>query len=135
MIEFLKGQVLHLGLNHLVLDVAGVGYGLTILPQYAQPLAVGEQTEVWVYTRVREDALQLFGFQSLAERSAFEILIQVNGVGPKVAERISSCVSVATAPGLAKDPPAPNFSALPCSSTSLFSAVRLPLPGTTSSIW
>jgi Holliday junction DNA helicase RuvA len=72
----------------LILDVNGVGYLVHASPS-VQRLGDGEIT-VEVHTVVREDALQLFGFATAEERELFELLLGVNGVGPKVALAIVS---------------------------------------------
>ena len=72
----------------LVLDVHGVGYLVHATPSVLR-LGEGEIT-VEVHTVVREDALQLYGFASAEERELFELLLGVNGVGPKVALAIVS---------------------------------------------
>jgi len=72
----------------LVVDVNGVGYLVHATPSVHR-LGDGEVT-VEVHTVVREDALQLFGFASPDERELFELLLGVNGVGPKVALAIVS---------------------------------------------
>ncbi|HEY1514283.1 MAG TPA: Holliday junction branch migration protein RuvA [Gaiellaceae bacterium] len=72
----------------LVIDVNGVGYLVHATPSVHR-LGSGEIT-VEVHTVVREDALQLYGFVSADERELFELLLGVNGVGPKVALAIVS---------------------------------------------
>ena len=72
----------------LVVDVNGVGYLVHATPS-VQRLGSDEIT-VEVHTVVREDALQLYGFASADERELFELLLGVNGVGPKVALAIVS---------------------------------------------
>jgi len=72
----------------IVVDVAGVGYLVHATPSVHR-LGDGEVT-VHVHTVVREDALQLFGFATGEERELFELLLGVNGVGPKVALAIVS---------------------------------------------
>jgi Holliday junction DNA helicase RuvA len=72
----------------LIVDVNGVGYLVHATPSVLR-LGTDEIT-VEVHTVVREDALQLFGFASADERELFELLLGVNGVGPKVALAIVS---------------------------------------------
>jgi Holliday junction DNA helicase RuvA len=72
----------------LVVDVNGVGYLVNATPSVHR-LGDGEIT-VEVHTVVREDALQLYGFATADERELFELLLGVNGVGPKVALSIVS---------------------------------------------
>jgi Holliday junction DNA helicase RuvA len=88
MIARLRGRVAARTPNGLIVDVNGVGYLVHATPSVYR-LGDGEIV-VETYTHVREDALQLFGFASAAERELFELLLSVNGVGPKVALAIVS---------------------------------------------
>ena len=74
----------------LVLDVGGVGYLLQVTPTALRRASGTEEVAVETYLHVREDALQLFGFADAAERELFELLLSVQGVGPKVALAIVS---------------------------------------------
>jgi holliday junction DNA helicase RuvA len=84
----LRGRAAGRSGQALVVDVNGVGYLVHATPSVHR-LGSGEIT-VEVHTVVREDALQLFGFASTEERELFELLLGVNGVGPKVALAIVS---------------------------------------------
>jgi len=84
----LRGRIAGRAGQGVVLDVNGVGYLVHATPSVRR-LGEGEIT-VEVHTVVREDALQLFGFASADERDLFELLLGVNGVGPKVALSIVS---------------------------------------------
>ena len=88
MIARLRGRVAGRSGQALVVDVNGVGYLVHATPS-VHGLGDGEIV-VEVHTVVREDALQLFGFASADERELFELLLGVNGVGPKVALAIVS---------------------------------------------
>jgi len=79
----------------IILDVQGVGYGLELpLSTLCQLPKVGQKISLWISTYVREDAIRLFGFRSYGDRQAFEILISLSGVGPKVALAILSTLTV-----------------------------------------
>lgn len=96
MIGRLCGKICHEDGAVCVIDVAGVGYEVTMPLGTTGRLvadAAGAVT-VWVHTNVREDALDLFGFASAAERTAFRIVITVPNVGPKLAMSILGSVSV-----------------------------------------
>jgi len=84
----LRGRIAGRAGQALVVDVSGVGYLVHATPTVHR-LGDGEIT-VEVHTVVREDALQLFGFASTDERELFELLLGVNGIGPKVALAIVS---------------------------------------------
>ena len=88
MIARLRGRASGRVGQALIVDVNGVGYLVHATPSVHR-LGAGEIT-VEVHTVVREDALQLFGFASADERELFELLLGVNGVGPKVALAIVS---------------------------------------------
>lgn len=96
MIAHLTGRVLRKTPQDAVLDVAGVGYKVLIPVStfYRMPDEGGE-VSLRIHTHVREDALQLFGFESAAEQSLFERLIEVAGVGPKLALNILSGIEAA----------------------------------------
>src|SRR5881296_1306091 len=95
MIGQLRGRLAEKRPNQVLIDVGGVGYLVQVpLSTYA---ALGElHTEVTllIYTHVREDALTLFGFVSSREKNFFELLISASGVGPALALRILSGMSV-----------------------------------------
>lgn len=90
MIDFLRGQVAHLENDYVVVDVQGIGYRVFCPNPYAFA-AKGEQV-VTVYTHhhVRDDAILLFGFATREEQKLFRRLIEVSGIGPRVALGILS---------------------------------------------
>jgi Holliday junction DNA helicase RuvA len=92
MIASLRGRVVSSAVGVTVLDVGGVGYRLATTATASRRAAAAGDREVTLLTHlhVREDALQLFGFASEAERSLFEMLLGVSGVGPKAALAIVS---------------------------------------------
>jgi Holliday junction DNA helicase RuvA len=91
MIAFLRGHVLDKQPNRLIIDVQGVGYALHIpLSTYYNVGEPGTEVELRVYTHVREEALQLYGFLTTLEQEVFEHLIGVNGIGPKLALAVLS---------------------------------------------
>lgn len=94
MYEYLDGTILKVGTSGAVLLVNGVGYGLDVPLTTLCNLREGERAALWVFTRVREDQIKLFGFETYEERRVFEILNQLNGVGPKVALAVMSTMSL-----------------------------------------
>ncbi len=91
MISYLRGVLLEKTPNLIVVDVNGVGYGLTIpVSTYSTLPASGLEVRLHVHTHVREDALALFGFGTPAEKTLFEKLIAVSGIGPKLAVTVLS---------------------------------------------
>ncbi len=93
MISTLRGTVQHAAANELLVDVGGVGLAVAVPSEVASQSAPGQP--VFLYTRmiVREDSLSLYGFSSLEEREDFDLLLQVNGVGPKLALAVLSHLS------------------------------------------
>ena len=97
MITRLRGTLLECELTSIVIDVHGVGYELTVpMSTYDQLPRVGETVSLLTHLHVREDAWQLFGFTTPAERLLFRRLIAVSGIGPRLALNVLSCMSVRT---------------------------------------
>ncbi|AHV98536.1 Holliday junction branch migration protein RuvA [Paenibacillus sabinae] len=84
MIDFLKGPVVHLEQEYVVLEVQGVGYRVFCPNPYAFAKQEGPVT-VYIHHHVREDAIFLFGFLTREEQKLFRKLIEVSGIGPRVA--------------------------------------------------
>ena len=93
MIGRIKGHLLGSEGNALLLDVGGVGYEVQV-PADVVAAAAGE-VELFTHLCMRDDAMTLFGFRSLAQRRLFRFLIKVNGVGPKLALALLSSLSPA----------------------------------------
>jgi len=86
MIAHLSGNLLSKHTNTVILEVNGVGYEVTIpLSTFYDLEDVNSNVKLHIYTYVREDTLQLFGFKTLRERELFLRLISVSGVGPRLA--------------------------------------------------
>lgn len=89
MIGYIKGTVLSVGETderEIIVEAgqSGVGYRLFVTTSVAGELSVGAVAEFHVYTQVREDAIELYGFRSSDERKLFQRLVTVNGVGAKL---------------------------------------------------
>jgi holliday junction DNA helicase RuvA len=85
------GRLLRKGPQEAVVDVGGVGYRVTIpLSTFYRIGEPGDEVTLLTHTHVREDALALFGFLTATEQTLFERLIEVSGVGPKLAVSILS---------------------------------------------
>jgi Holliday junction DNA helicase RuvA len=94
-IAHLSGVVRRAGPNFVVLDVGGVGYMVDVAAGTRQMLPPpGGQMDLHIHTHVREDQIGLYGFASAEELDLFEMLIQVDGVGPKVGLNILSAASL-----------------------------------------
>ena len=95
MIAHLSGSVLRAGPDFVVLDVGGVGYLVSVALATRQKVpAPGGKLDLHIHTQVREDQLALYGFASVEELELFEMLIGVDGVGPKVGLNILSAASL-----------------------------------------
>jgi holliday junction DNA helicase RuvA len=95
MIAFLTGRLAFKSPTHLTLDVQGVGYEVFIpLSTYYSLPNLDETTALNIHTHLREDAIQLFGFLSQAEKESFLLLTSVSGIGPKLALSVLSSLSV-----------------------------------------
>ena len=89
MIAYLKGQIIWQSENKIILKTGDIGY-LVELVDPESAILIDRELELYIYTHVREDALQLFGFKSLTDRELFITLIGISGVGPKLAQKILS---------------------------------------------
>ncbi|MDB5033441.1 MAG: Holliday junction helicase RuvA [Chlorobi bacterium] len=95
MIEYLSGELIDKNPTKAVISASGVGYGLFIsLATYERLPEIGGKASLHTYLVVREDALTLFGFSTVAERDLFLLLTSVNGVGPKIAIGILSSTGI-----------------------------------------
>jgi Holliday junction DNA helicase RuvA len=94
MIATLNGVVGEKLADVVVLDVQGVGYGLLVPAEDYGRLTVGESAKLYVYEYIREQAHDLFGFLTRDTQVLFEQLLDVNGVGPKMALNVLSIGSV-----------------------------------------
>jgi len=95
-IAYLSGVLLEKHLQRLIVEVNGVGYD--VLVPLSTMYVIGEpgsRTTLRIYTHVREDALQLFGFATSLEQALFERLISVSGIGPKLALAVLSGIEPA----------------------------------------
>ena len=91
MIGYVKGQIININKDHVIVNVHDVGYQvITPLPY---DYKINELVELFIYTHVKEDQLVLFGFKELAQKEIFLKLISVKGVGPKTAIGILSSIN------------------------------------------
>lgn len=85
MIASVRGEVLSVGLDHVVVEVGGVGLAVQATPSTLATLRRGEQTRLHTALVVREDSLTLFGFADADARELFGLLQTVSGIGPRLA--------------------------------------------------
>jgi len=101
MIASLAGTVAEKTPDLLVLDVGGVGYGVLVsLQTFADLPQVGGQVRLLIHTEVREDAIELFGFQHVGERLLFGLLRRVKGLGPRTSLAVLSGMPAAELAGV-----------------------------------
>lgn len=94
MFAFLRGVVAFKGLNHIALDVNGVGYAVCVPESVYRKLVVEQETTLLTYCHIREDLFQIYGFLKEEERALFLMLLGINKVGPKVALSLLSFMPV-----------------------------------------
>jgi Holliday junction DNA helicase RuvA len=96
MIARLEGIIVHTAEKFLIIDVSGVGYKLSVTPENLSSSSLGEHTSFWVYTAVRENSIDLYGFRNTNEMSFFELLLDVSGIGPRGALSILGIAPIDT---------------------------------------
>lgn len=94
MISSVRGTVLHIEPDSVIVEVGGVGLTIAVPPQVARDVRVGEATMLHTMLIVREDALSLYGFATRDELTVFGLLLGVTGVGPKSALGVLASLSV-----------------------------------------
>jgi Holliday junction DNA helicase RuvA len=97
-ISSVRGEVAHIGLDHALIEVGGVGYRVVAGPGLLGRLRRGTEASVFTHHRVREDQQALFGFATTEELAFFELLMTVSGVGPRLALAITSAHAVTKLP-------------------------------------
>jgi Holliday junction DNA helicase RuvA len=89
MIGSLRGPVTHIGPDHVVVELGGVGYRVVVAPKLMGRLRPEREAHFFVHHLVRDDQQALFGFGSAEELAIFELLMTVTGVGPRLALAIT----------------------------------------------
>lgn len=90
MISHIRGKIEEKFGNSLIVDVNGVGYEMMVTTPDFEAVGMGEEWKFYTFHAVRENSEELYGFSSLAAKKIFEMLISVQGVGPKAAMAILS---------------------------------------------
>jgi len=85
MIAHLSGTILYKEPKYAIIQTNGVGYKVSMTEKDLEVARLGEHISVWVYTAVREDAIDLYGFILKESREMYDHLLTVSGVGPKTA--------------------------------------------------
>ena len=94
MIGYLSGKIISSKPTRIILDVNGVGYVVNISINTFEKISDKESANLFIHTNVKEDSISLFGFYNESEKDMFELLISVNGIGPKLAISILSGILV-----------------------------------------
>ena len=85
MIAYLEGVIREKQLDHVVIEVNGIGYGVYVATEDLNLLESEQPAKLYIYEYIREQAHDLFGFSQKSAKVLFEKLLEVNGVGPKMA--------------------------------------------------
>ncbi|MCB9146975.1 MAG: Holliday junction branch migration protein RuvA [Anaerolineales bacterium] len=96
MIATLRGEIQHIEDNAIIVEVGGVGLRVFVPAPVRTKASAGEMIFLFTHLVVREDALTLYGFESQSDRDLFNILLGVDGVGPKVAVSVLSTLTLET---------------------------------------
>jgi len=96
MIATLRGEITQIEDNAILLEVGGVGMRVFVPAPLRDRMKVGEVVLLYTHLVVREDVLALYGFETVADRSLFNMLLGVDGVGPKVALSVLSTLNLDT---------------------------------------
>ena len=94
MIAILNGFLVYKSIDHIIIDVGGIGYRVFIPLSTYYSLPEDGEIKIYTHTHVREDALSLYGFLTPQEKELFATLITISGVGPKLAVNILSHIPV-----------------------------------------
>ena len=90
MISYLEGTIKYKGANYLTVLTGGVGYKVSLPADMHAKFKLNDPISTYIYTHVKDDAIDLYGFTSPLEIAFFELLISVSGIGPKTALAIFS---------------------------------------------
>jgi Holliday junction DNA helicase RuvA len=88
MIDRLRGKVIEHENARVVVDCGGVGYGVQVCYDEQQKLTINNTCDLFIAEQIKEDSHELFGFSTRSRKQLFDLLISVNGVGPKAAMAI-----------------------------------------------
>ena len=93
MFYYLEGTIALIDQNLVVVDIGGAGYACSATAKTISRLETGKNARLYIYSHIKEDAFDLYGFFDLSEKRCFEHLLGVSGVGPKAALSILSCTT------------------------------------------
>lgn len=90
MISYLEGTIKYKGINYLTILTSGIGYKVSLPYDLLAKFKLNDPISIYIYTHVKDDAIDLYGFPAPEDMAFFELLISVSGVGPKTALAIFS---------------------------------------------
>jgi len=93
MIAFVRGSVVSVGSDALVVDVGPIGMTVTVTPATALSVRIGEQVQLITSMVIREDSWTVYGFLDPDEKAVFELVQTVNGIGPRIALAVLAAMS------------------------------------------
>lgn len=93
MIAFVRGSVVSIGSDSLVVDVGPIGMTVTVTPATALSVRIGEHVQLITSMVIREDSWTVYGFLDADEKSVFELVQTVNGIGPRIALAVLAAMS------------------------------------------
>jgi Holliday junction DNA helicase RuvA len=96
MISKLDGKIVYVSEKFLVINVVGVGYKVSSTSDILTTAKIDNDISLWIYTAVRENAIELYGFRNMDELSFFELLLDVSGIGPRSALGILGIAPIET---------------------------------------
>lgn len=91
MIAYIIGEITDISEDSVVIETNGMGFNVFVTSGYQY--SIGQEVKIYTYTNVKEDAFSLFGFEDKEQLTLFKMLLTVNGIGPKGALAILSCMS------------------------------------------
>ena len=113
MIGFIKGTVISKNINSILVETGGVGYELFSPKTLIGACELGQTVSFWVYTKLQQDSLELYGFSDKKEKELFLSLLKVKGIGAKMAIQILSSCSLENFSRMIKEENIKALSALP----------------------
>ena len=96
MIAYLEGEIIYSTDKFIIINTGSVGYKVSVTPETILSCEKGKQISLFIYTAVRENSIDLFGFLNAEELSFFELLLDVSGIGPRSALSIIGLAPIET---------------------------------------
>ncbi len=88
MIAYLRGSVTAKNLDHILVEVSGIGYKVFVSNYINDQFELNKESQIYIFENIKEDIYDLYGFESLKDKELFELLLSVKNVGPKAAMAI-----------------------------------------------